>query len=61
MSEYVERVARIGEYVGELPIGKWEMVRYGEYIICTCPDHEPRIVKDSQITVLDDCWDETLR
>lgn len=34
-----------GKLITRLPAGKWELARFGDSIIATCPDHPPRFIR----------------
>lgn len=49
-----EPIRRSGaEFLGQLPPGEWVFERIGDdTIICACPEHEPRIVKNGKLEIL---------
>jgi len=40
-------------FVAELPAGDWTIQPFGDTLILTCPDHQPRIVKDGKAEILE--------
>lgn len=48
-----EPIIRRGlKLVAELPKGNWQMAIYDDMIVLTCPEHEPRVLKDGILEIL---------
>lgn len=39
--------------IGELPPGNWDFVVYQDKIVLVCPEHEPRIIVNGKMSLLD--------
>jgi hypothetical protein len=40
-------------YLGELPPGDWKFATLGNAVIAVNPDHQPRMIANGKVTVID--------